>query len=139
VEERPAGQSGRHAEENRFITLYYIMQRKKYEQVHDDGHGIIKVGSVSLAGHWHLDGLQTWLEITLLNGHADRIKGIMEYGKYTIWFDDVPPDDGLPKAGTTTPLMIDDQKIGGDGTWWVITYLSDRGKLGVELSNRPSG
>jgi len=35
--------------------------------------------------------------------------------------------------------MIDDQKIGGDATWWVIGYLSGRGKLGVELCNRPSG
>lgn len=115
------------------------MQRRTYKHVHEDGHGIIKLGSVSLAGHWHLDGLQTWLEITLLNGHTDSIKGSMEYGKYTIWFDDPPPDNGLPKTGTTTPLMIDDKKIGGDGTWWVITYLSDRGKLGVELSNRPTG
>ena len=109
------------------------MQRKKYEQIHDDGHGIIRLGSLSLAGHWYLDGLQTKLEVATTAG-TDWINGGMEYGKYTIWFDELPSQEGPPPYEPTS-LMIDEKLIGN--SWWVVGYLSDRGRLGVELSNRP--
>lgn len=115
------------------------MSKKVYEQVSDGGSGIIRLGDVSVEGNWDLDGLQLWIETTCLDGNTSRIKGVMEYGKYTIWFDETPSEDDLPNVGTTTLLMIDDKKIGGDATWWVISYLTESNKLGVELCNRPNG
>lgn len=113
--------------------------KKRCEQVYDAGSGVIRLKSASAQADWEFHGLQQIIETTFLNGKTERTKGIMEYGKYIIWFHEVPAEDDLPKVGVTTSLMIDDKKIGGDATWWVITYLAENGKVGVELCNRPSG
>lgn len=114
------------------------MQRYKLEPVSSEGLGIIKLGDNSFQAKWTFDGLERWIESRCLDGSSWR-KGLLEYGKYLIWFDETPSEEELPETGTTVSLMIDEKKIGDDRTWWVIAYLEDIGKIGVELSNRPSG
>lgn len=115
------------------------MKRVSHEQVSDNGSGVIRLGEVSVEGDWEFFGVRPIIETTFLDGKTNRRKGIWEYTKYTIWFKETVDTDEFPKVETTTPLMIDDKKIGNDQTWWVIGYLAEGDQVGVELCNRPSG
>ena len=112
------------------------MRNYKLKPVQDNGSGIARIGNVSVEATWEFDGLQRFVEGLAKGAGSTWVPNGFDYGAYTIWFESSP--EGMPEVGTTTSLMLDDKKIGGDATWWVITYLASNGKIGIELSNRPS-